>query len=115
MIVEKVDQGCFRFRLDREELRLGSSDFFHDIKEFVPGQCRRYDENARVWTVDEKFLPLVLQKLKYHFPTNPPTDVVLSEIGALSRYFVKQKHTPNPSQEGNRKRKSHPFARKAVA
>jgi len=74
--------------VDRVELMLGSREFFAEIKEFVPGQCRRYDENARVWTVDEKFLPLVIQKLEYHFP---PIQVVLSEVGTLSRFFVSNK------------------------
>jgi hypothetical protein len=91
MIVEKVDQGVFRFRLGQAELMLGPKEFFAEIKDAIPGQCRRYDENARVWTVDEIYLPLVIQKLQYHFPTNPPTDVVLSEVGTLSRFFVKKK------------------------
>ncbi|GEM_PF-6486947 len=88
MIVEKPRGGEFRFRLDRDELQLGAREFFEEIKQAIPGRCRRYDPQARIWTVSDIFLPVVLDKLAYHFP---PTEPQLCEVGALSRFVVRKK------------------------
>lgn len=107
MIVEKVSDGKFAFRLDDGDFRdkTGYRAFLDDIKT-ITSQCRRYDGRTRIWTIDDKFFGFVIQRLTYHFL--PPDGVPLCEAGALARLY------PVKVKKVKRARSNVPL-RKAVA